>query len=197
MFLNALQLGLVTWVLAGTVGLASGAEAPKDGAEAPPPAAPAPREAHHLVWGEADGGLQAGIAFDGSDRRAYSIGEAVPLVVKLRNVGADPITISFPATGLRHSRPMVEDADGGRPRVHMPPAVRYRIPILKRVLKPGEEMEFSRVQLVLTADTPVGLVKHPHLIARPAEYTINYTVPLAGAHDPVQTGRLKFVVKAA
>jgi hypothetical protein len=191
MFLNALRLGLVTWVLAGTLGIASGAEAPKDGA------APAPREAHDLVWGEAVGGLQAGIAFDGSDRRAYSIGEAVPLVVKLRNVGAEPITVSFPSSGLRHSRPMVEDADGGRPRVYMPPAVRYRIPTVKQVLKPGEEMEFSRVRLVLTSDTPAKLVENPHFIARPAEYTLNYTIPLAGVHDPVQTGRLRFVVKAA
>jgi hypothetical protein len=193
MFLNALRLGLVAWVLAGTAGFASGAEAQKDGAEA---AAPAPREAHHLAWGEAVGGLQAGIAFDGSDRRAYTMGETVPLVVKLRNVGAEPITISFPSAGLRHSRPTVEDADGGSARVYMPPAVRYRIPTVKQVLKPGEEMEFSRVQLVLTSDTPVGLVKNPQLIARPAEYTIRYRVPLADARDPVQTGRLRFVVKA-
>ena len=34
MFLNALRLGLVSWVLAGTAGFASGAEAQKDGAEA-------------------------------------------------------------------------------------------------------------------------------------------------------------------
>jgi hypothetical protein len=193
MLLDALRLGLAAWVLASTAGFASAAEAQKDSAKA---AAPAPREAHHLAWGEAVGGLQAGIAFDGSDRRAYTMGETVPLVVKLRNVGAEPITISFPSSGLRHSRPIVEDADGGSARVYMPPAVRYRIPTVKQVLKPGEEREFSRVQLVLTSDTPVGLVKNPHLIARPAEYTIRYRVPLADARDPVQTGRLRFVVKA-
>ena len=197
MFQNALRLGLLTWVLAGTAGLVSGAEAPKDGAEAPPPEAPAPRKAHHLAWGEAVGGLQAGIAFAGSDRRAYSIGEAVPLVVKLRNVGAEPITISFGSDRLRHTLPRVEDADGGRPHVRLPPAVRYRIPIVKQVLKPGEEMEFGQVRLVLASDMPAGLVENPHLVARPAEYTVNYTIPLAGANVPVQTGRLRFVVKAA
>lgn len=196
MIRKTLVLGLVTWVLAGTVGPVSGADAPKPGAEAPP-AAPAVREGHHLAWGEAVGGLQAGIAFDGSHRRAYSMGEAVPLVVKLRNVGAEPITVSFPSSGLRHARPMVEDVGGGRPPVRMPPAVRYRIAILKQVLKPGEEMEFGRVQLVLASDAPAALVSNPHLVVRPAEYTVSYTVPLAGAHNPVQTGRLKFVVKAA
>jgi hypothetical protein len=198
MFLNALRRGLVAWILAGTVGLASGAEAQKDGADAAAAApAPAPPDAHHLVWVEAVDGLQAGIAFDGSDRRAYSMGETVPLVVKLRNGGARPITLSFPSTRLRHSRPMVEDADGRPARVHMPPAVRYRIPVVKQVLEPGEEMVFDRVRLVLTADTPVGLVKNPHLIARPSKYTVNYTIPLAGTRDPVRTGRLTFVVKAA
>ena len=195
MFLNALRLGLAIWVFAGTASLASGAEARKDGAKAPP-AAPPSREAHHLVWGEAVGGLQAGIAFDGSDRRAYSIGEAVPLVVKLRNAGTEPTTVSFPSTRLRHTRPLVEDADGGRPTVRMPPAVRYVIPNVKRALMPGEEMEFDRVQLVLASDTPAGLVENPHLVARPKEYAINYTIPLVGEHDPIQTGSLKFVVKA-
>jgi hypothetical protein len=194
MFLNSLRLGLVTWLLVGTAGLALGAEAQKDKAKA---AAPTTREAHHLAWGEAVGGLQAGIGFDDSDRRTYSIGETVPLVVKLRNVGAQPIAISFPSTGLRHSRPSIEDAEGGSARVYMPPAVRYLIPTVRQVLKPGEEMEFSRVQLVLTSKTPVGVVEDPRLVAGPAEYNISYTVPLTAAGNPVQTGRLKFVVKAA
>jgi hypothetical protein len=192
MFLNALPLGLMVWVLAGTAGFASGGEAPKADAKAP-----TTRETHHLAWGEAVGGLQAGIGFDDSDRHTYAMGETVPLVVKLRNVGVQPVTISFPSTGLRHTKPAVEDADGGSARVYMPPAVRYRIPVVQQVLKPGEEMEFSRVQLVLTSETPVGMVKEPHLIAQPAEYTIRYAVPLAREGNPIQTGRLKFVVKAA
>lgn len=192
MFPSAFRCGPMAWILVATVGFASGADAPKDGA-----APAAPREAHHLVWGEAVNGLQAGIAFDGTDRRAYSMGETVPLVVKLRNAGEQPITISFPSTRLRHSRPMVEDADGGPARVHMPPAVRYRIPLVEQVLKPGEEIEFDRVQLVLTPDTPAGLVKSPHLIARPTKYTVNHTIPLAGTRDPIRTGKLTFAVKAA
>ena len=89
--------------------------------------------------------------------------------VSVRNVGKEPVKISFSSAGLLHARPEIEDATGkritgvGDDRLVMPPAVRYVIPVVERVLKPGEEMTFAPVQLRLAPATAEGLVQPPEL----------------------------------
>jgi RNA polymerase sigma factor (sigma-70 family) len=169
----------------------AGGGEPPDGAE----------KAGDILWGEEVKGLQAGIGLRG-DRKAYRIGEEVPLRVNVRNVGKEPARIRYSSALLRHSRPEVEDATGGRVtgvgenRLVMPPAVRYVIPVVEGVLKPGEEMTFARVQLKLAPANARGAVQPPELQAAPGEYSIRYAVWLGTDPLPV-TGKLKFVVQPA
>jgi hypothetical protein len=157
--------------------------------------------AENLLWGKEVKGLQAGIGVRG-DRKNYQIGEEVPLEVRVRNVGKEPVKISYSSARLLHSRPEVEDAAGkrvtgaGDVRLVMPPAPRYYIPVVEGVLKPGEEMAFGLVQLKLAPATAEGLVRTPELRATPGEYSVSYTVPLGTDLSPT-TGQLKLVVGKA
>jgi RNA polymerase sigma factor (sigma-70 family) len=154
-----------------------------------------------FLWGKEVKGLQAGIALRG-DRKTYRIGEEVFLEVRVRNVSQAPVMISYSSARLLHTMPEVKDANGrrvtgvGDNRLVMPPAVRYIIPVVEGVLKPGEEMTFDLVQLKLAPATAEGLVKTPELRAAPGVYSISYTVPLGTDLLPA-TGPLKLIVQPA
>jgi hypothetical protein len=158
-------------------------------------------KADTFQWGQEVKGLQAGIGVR-ADRRAYRIGEEVPLEVRIRNVGREPVKISYSSARLLHTRPEIEDATGkritggGDNRLVMPPAVRYVIPVVEAVLKPGEELAFGLVTLKLAPASAEGLVQTPELRAAPGEYSIRYTIPL-GTDLSVSTAQLGFVVQPA
>ena len=150
---------------------------------------------HHLVWGETKNGLQAGIAFLGTEDRVYPIGEQVPIAVRLRNVSNQPQTIKYTSARLRFAQPQIERSSGERVQVIMPPRVRYVFPTIETSLKPAQEITFAVVQLQLAAEKPTQ-VNTPHIVASPGEYRIGYTVPLMGRdrRDWLVTGTLRFEV---
>lgn len=187
MFTPTLFIGLVACALAATP-LPPGE---RDRADKAAPAGPG-----RIVWGEAANGLQAGIAFRESRRDTYTLGESVPLVVILRNVGEAPITLTYSSARLRFVRPHIVDADGNRPSLRMPPWVRYVVTTEKKVLAPGGEMTFGPVDLKLVSEVPARVEDAlVYVVAPPGQYTICYAIPLASA--PVKTGRLNFRVERA
>lgn len=64
------------------------------------------------AWGEEAGGLRAGLGLLPGARRAYRHGEAVTLVVRVRNVGKKAVTFGYVRQFLDENRPAVTDAGG-------------------------------------------------------------------------------------
>lgn len=109
--------------------------------------APAPRKEERVkekepltAWGEAVGGLKAGLGLKAGEKRAYRHGEPVSLVVRVRNVGKEPVTFEYVPQHLDERPPTVTDAEGK-------PVANYGLAMLgmhgpvKVTLKPGEEVE--------------------------------------------------------
>ena len=186
MFMPTSFVALVACALGVAAPLAAGE---RDRADKAAPAGP-----ERVAWGEAVGGLRAGVAFREKRRDAYRVGETVPLVVFLRNVEKAPITVTYSSARLRFVQPQIVDGDGNRPSLRMPPRVRYVITNEKKVLAPGDEMTFGKVDLKLVSEVPARVEDAlVFVVAPPGQYTIGYAVPLEPA--PVKTGRLNFRVE--
>jgi hypothetical protein len=102
------------------------------------------REEGFTAWGKAVGGLQAGLSCHPGQRRAYSHGQTVRLVVRVRNVGKDEVKFQYLRQFYIENPPIVTDADGKAVRQlwkldagglgHVPEEVR---------LAPGQEIELA------------------------------------------------------
>ena len=92
------------------------------------------------AWGKEVGGLQAGLGYAPGQKRAYSHGETVTLVVRVRNVGKKEVKFQYVSQFLIEIPPTVTDGKGNR----VPPALRtlFGIHLPKDVnLAPGKEVE--------------------------------------------------------
>jgi RNA polymerase sigma factor (sigma-70 family) len=74
----------------------------------PPGARPA---AENTAWGKAIDGVEYGLAF-ADNRRTYHIGDTVTLVLKARNVGSKPTSITQNRLDHFSTTPAITDADG-------------------------------------------------------------------------------------
>jgi hypothetical protein len=77
-----------------------------------PPAERKPGKEGVTAWGKEAGGLQAGLGIRPGEKRAYHIGETVTLVVRVRNVGTEPVTFQYIRQYLDENPPTVTGADG-------------------------------------------------------------------------------------
>jgi hypothetical protein len=64
------------------------------------------------AWGKEVGGLQAGLGFRPGEKRAYSHGETVKVVLRVRNVGKEAVDFKYQGAFLRENPPKITDADG-------------------------------------------------------------------------------------
>ena len=64
------------------------------------------------AWGKEVGGLQAGLGYHPGQRRAYSYGETVRLVVRVRNVSKEPIRFQYVWAFFVETPPTVKDGEG-------------------------------------------------------------------------------------
>jgi len=90
------------------------------------------------AWGEPAGGLQAGLALLPGEKRVYHHGEVVTLLVRVRNVGKDPVKFEYLRQFLNENLPTVAYADGRmgpQPRLAM---LGEHTPV-EVMLKPGQE----------------------------------------------------------
>ena len=64
------------------------------------------------AWGKEINGLQAGVGFPAGQKRAYSHGETVTLVVRIRNVGKEEVTFQYVPAFFQETMPTVKHGTG-------------------------------------------------------------------------------------
>ena len=81
-------------------------------AEEKKPVEPAEKKEAFTAWGKEIGGLQAGLGFSAGQKRAYSHGETVTLVVRVRNVGKEEVTFQYVPAFFQETLPTVTHGTG-------------------------------------------------------------------------------------
>src|SRR5262249_21671145 len=129
MFITKLKLGAAALLGAGLfvalVGGSLGSLAAQDGKQGPPAETPTPAKTPQkqekerdketfTAWGKEVGGLQAGLGFRPGENRAYSPGQTVKLVVRVRNVGKEAVKFQYLKEFFIETPPTVTD-DKGKP----------------------------------------------------------------------------------
>jgi uncharacterized protein (TIGR03067 family) len=153
------------------------------------------------AWGETVGGLQAGVAFSKGGRRAYRIGETVPLVVRLRNVTDKVHSFDYTDGFFVENPPAVTDAAGKPARLSQFPILAGLWRRLHLSLAAGQTVEFGSLDLALAPADAKNGVDRPTLFAAPGVYRIQYErLPPFRESDPTKvlsTGKLDVEVKDA
>jgi RNA polymerase sigma factor (sigma-70 family) len=174
--------------------------------------APAPAPADGVAWGEAVGGIRAGVVLVPADARAYRAGERVKLEVRLKNVG--PAAVAVTRVLSHQPSPRVTDTKGERVSVTMPPPVpgggtRDAESVLDRFgttisteIAPGQTVTLSHPEIALVADMP-GVQPDPNQRAavptarvRPGKYRAAYG-GVVWSHPTLTTGAVEFEVTDA
>jgi RNA polymerase sigma factor (sigma-70 family) len=128
-----------------------------------------PEKEAFTAWGKEIGGLQAGLGFRPGEHRAYHHGETVTLVVRVRNVGKEEVTVDYIPGYFVDAPPSVTDGEGETgPQVRVAGkggdhnSVRVN-------LAPGKEIELAEVKLELRPASESGnkkentcSVENPH-----------------------------------
>jgi RNA polymerase sigma factor (sigma-70 family) len=125
---------------------AAGQDDKKPVAEKPvEPAVKQEKEAF-TAWGKEAGGLQAGLGFRPGEKRAYHHGETVKLVVRVRNVGKEPVKFEYlkeffmetpPTATDSQGKPVFSRLDGVLGMIHLPVEV---------TLAAGKEIELYELK---------------------------------------------------
>lgn len=76
------------------------------------PSKPEQEKAAFTAWGKEVGGLQAGLGFHPGQKRAYSHGEIVKVVARIRNVGKQVVEFKHIWAFFVENPPKISDADG-------------------------------------------------------------------------------------
>ncbi len=161
-------------------------------------------------WGEAVGGVQAGLGFRPGEHRAYRHYETATLVVRVRNVGKEKVRLQHPARFFLETPPAVTDT-GGKPVVvgafAEPAGGKEQT---GRDVAPGEEVEIATVPIELRPPAeqfgingvrPGGVrPKHPPLYGT-GKFVFRYERLAPAGTDNVMgklsTGKLGLTVRAA
>jgi hypothetical protein len=92
------------------------------------------------AWGKEVGGLQAGLGFRLGEKRAYHHGEAVGVVLRVRNVGKEAVEFKHIYTFFLENPPTITDADGKKVELLKLAADGRQMPRSTNVA-PGKEVE--------------------------------------------------------
>lgn len=156
------------------------------------------------AWGKEYIGLQAGLGFRPGEQRAYTHGETVTLVVRVRNVGKEDVKFQYLKEFFMEKPPTVTGGDGktigfggvdlfGR-LVDIPVDVN---------LAPGKEIELHDLKLKLAPAGGSGDVTEvsPETLNGKGKFQIQYEQLAAASIDPIlsklATGKLELEIKSA
>jgi RNA polymerase sigma factor (sigma-70 family) len=103
---------------------------------------PKPEEEILTAWGKEVGGLQAGLGLKAGAKRVYQLGEIVTLVVRVRNVGKEPLKFQYIRQFLDENPPVVTDADGKTIPQSRTSVLGFHSP-MEVSLEPGKETELE------------------------------------------------------
>jgi RNA polymerase sigma factor (sigma-70 family) len=153
-----------------------------------------------VAWGEAVGGLQAGLVFPAEGRLSCRVGEKVAFAVKVRNVSQVPAKVHYYSNVMRETPATVEDAAGKAVSVAMPPQKLYKRVLTSRTLEAGEAFDLGTQELTVAADGMDGEFEVPTLVAGPGWYRVSYdgvafTRDSGDDRRPLSTGRVSLMVR--
>jgi RNA polymerase sigma factor (sigma-70 family) len=162
-----------------------------------------PEKEPFTAWGKEVGGLQAGLGFRPGEKRAYSHGEAVGLVLRVRNVGKEAVEFKHIYAFFLENPPTITDADGKTVELLKLAADGRQLPRSTNVA-PGKEVELYEWSFDLQ---PKGVIKKGLLqihgtgkfslqcerIVGPTSGNPNHPNPRL---DKLATGKLELEVKA-
>jgi hypothetical protein len=92
------------------------------------------------AWGKEINGMQAGLGFRSGEKRTYRHGEAVKLVLRVRNVGKEAVEFKHIWAFFVENPPTVTDADGKKVQIPRLVAEGLHMPRSPKVA-PGKEIE--------------------------------------------------------
>lgn len=117
------------------------------------PAKAEPEIETFTAWGKEVGGLQAGLGYRSSEKRAYVHGEMVKLTVQVRNVSKETIKFKYLREFFIEGPPTVTDSEGNpfsSARVNTPGLVQVPVNV---ELAAGKEIEIHELKLKLRPDS--------------------------------------------
>ena len=164
-------------------------------AEQPGPKKAKPEE---VAWGEAVGGLQAGLVVPADP--TCRVGDKVAFAVKVRNVGKAPVKVYYYSDVMKKTPATVEDAAGKAAHIEMPPQKLYKLELTSRTLEAGEEFNLGTQELTVASAVTNGKVEEPTLVAEPGRYKVSYhgvAQTRASVTDPgrISTGQVRLEIK--
>src|SRR5262249_41845584 len=156
------------------------------------------------AWGKEVGGLQAGLGYKPGQKRPYTHGETVNLVVRVPNVSKKDVKFRYLKEFFMEKPPTVTGGEGKTIRlggvilfgrlVHIPVDVN---------LAPGRELELHDLKLKLAPAGGSGDVTEvsPETLNGKGKFQIQYEQLAAASIDPnltkLATGKLELEVKEA
>jgi RNA polymerase sigma factor (sigma-70 family) len=151
------------------------------------PAAKQQKEAF-TAWGTEVDGLQAGLGYKAGENRAYSHGETVKLVVRVRNVGKEEVAFRYVRQFFLENPPAVTDGKGKSVPLERVSVFGFHA-LVPVNLAPGKEIEVGERELELKA-TLYGTGK----------FSVQYERLETPANDKtlskLATGKLELEIKA-
>jgi RNA polymerase sigma factor (sigma-70 family) len=190
-------------------GLATGKLELEVKAAPPPPEKKEPRkqegeEQGFTAWGKEVGGLQAGLGFRPGKKRVYRHGEAVTVVLRIRNVGKEAVEFKHIWAFFVENPPTITDADGKKVQLPRFTAEGRHLPRSTRVV-PGNEAVLYEWSLDLRPKgerNPSNITIHGtgkfslqcERIVGPTSANPNHPNPTL---DKLATGKLELDVKSA
>jgi hypothetical protein len=124
------------------------------------------------AWGKEVGGLQAGLGFRPGDKRTYSAGETVTLVVRVRNVGTEKVKFHYFSEDSYENPPTVVNGDGKPVPFKGGTTFGLLLPI-EESLAPEKEVELCKLILQLRPASEKGK-DSPWTLYETGKYQIQY-----------------------
>jgi RNA polymerase sigma factor (sigma-70 family) len=149
------------------------------------------------AWGKELGGLQAGLGYRPGEKRAYSHGETVKLVVRVRNVGKQEVKFQYFRKFLMGISPVVTDSEG-KPVPFDSGITAYGKPQPQKVyLAPGKEIEIYELEIKLRPLSESGNNGHSTLYGT-GKFRVQYERLARADIDPIlsklATGKLELEI---
>ena len=144
--------------------------------------------------------MQAGLGYKAVEKLAYSHGDTVTLVVRVRNVGKEAVKFQYNRLYFVDILPTATDSDGKEVRLSPFPRVYNRIMPQTVDLAPGKEVELAELKLKLRPANQAG-DETPGTLDGTGKIQIRHKQLSVASMDPtlskLATGKLELQVKEA